>query len=346
MKVSVVGGGGLVGSMAAYALHLGRVASDIAIVDANEQVAQGVALDILQGTSLVADQRVVSGPIQEQIPDSDVVVVTAGLRRKPEESRLDLINRNTDLFLDLLAKLRQAGWKPGATLVVVSNPVDILTHLAVERSGLDWRHVIGLGTQLDTARLNSHLARRLKVPATQVRALLLGEHGDSMVPIWSSATVAGMPLAQWPGYNAQMEKEVFEETKTAGATMIKLKGGSGFAVGVSIREVVESILLDSRKVLPVSTLQQGLYGLHDICLSVPTVLGAGGAMAQVEVSLAPREQVALHNSARVLKETLDMVRTRLASGRSSAPSATPAAPVTRPAEGQRVIPRSTWQPSR
>lgn len=349
MKVSVVGGGGLVGSMTAFALHLGKVATEIAIVDANEQVAQGVALDILQGTSLVADQRVVAGPITEHIPNSDVVVVTAGLRRKPDESRLDLINRNTDLFLELLGKIRQAGWKPGATLVVVSNPVDILTHLAVERSGLDWRRVVGLGTQLDTARLNSHLARRLKVPATQVKALLLGEHGDTMVPIWSSATVAGLPLEKWPGYSAQLEKEVFEETKTAGATMIKLKGGSGFAVGVSIREVVESILLDSRKVLPVSTLQQGLYGLRDVCLSVPTVVGAGGAMAQIEVALAPREQVALHNSARVLRETLEAVKTRLASGtaalaQTEAPKPSPApAPVS---GGPRVIPRSAWQPGR
>ena len=346
MKVSVVGGGGLVGSMAAFALHLGKVATDIAIVDANEQVGQGVALDILQGTSLVADQRVVSGPIQEHIPSSDVVVVTAGLRRKPDESRLDLINRNTDLFLDLLGKIRHAGWKPGATLVVVSNPVDILTQLAVERSGLDWRHVIGLGTQLDTARLNSHLARTLKVPATQVKAVLLGEHGDSMVPIWSSATVAGMPLEKWPGYTAQMEREIFEETKTAGATMIKLKGGSGFAVGVSIREVVESILLDSRKVLPVSTMQQGLYGLRDVCLSVPTVVGAQGVMAQIEIALAPREQVALHNSARVLRETLDAVKNRLASGGSPAAAAAAAAPQAAAAPfstGPRAIPRAAWQ---
>ena len=177
--------------------------------------------------------------------------------------------------------------------MVVSNPVDILTHLAVERSGLDWRHVIGLGTQLDTARLNSHLARTLKVPATQVKAVLLGEHGDSMVPIWSSATVAGMPLEKWPGYTAQMEREIFEETKTAGATMIKLKGGSGFAVGVSIAEVVQSIILDSRKILPVSSLQNGLYGVHDVCLSVPTEVGCGGVRKLFELALTSKERIGI-----------------------------------------------------
>lgn len=349
MKVSIIGGGGLVGSMAAYALHLGKIASHICILDANAQVAEGVALDILQGTSLVADQRVTAGTIEKDIPDSHTVVITAGLRRKPEESRLDLINRNVDLFLGLLAQVKAAGLKPTTNLVVVSNPVDILTHLAVERSGLDWRRVIGLGTQLDTARLNSHLARRLNLPATQVRALILGEHGDSMVPIWSSATVAGLPLAHWPGYTPTLEREVFEETKTAGATMIKLKGGSGFAVGVSIREVVESLLLDSRKVLPVSSLQQGLYGIRDICLSVPTVVGCGGARDQVEVAISPREHVALGNSARVLRDILEQVRARLSgkpvvaaapAAAATAPAQTPSAPQ---ASAERTVPRQAWQ---
>ena len=116
----------------------------------------------------------------------------------------------------------------------------MLTYLAVQRSGLPWQHVIGLGTQLDTARFRGYLARRLKVPPTQVQALILGEHGDSMVPIWSSATIAGLPMEQWPGFDANVQKECFEETKTAGAQVIKLKGGSGFAVGLSIREVVHS----------------------------------------------------------------------------------------------------------
>jgi L-lactate dehydrogenase len=345
MKVSIIGGGGLVGSMAAYALHLGRVASHICILDANQQVAEGVALDILQGTSLVADQRVTAGTIAKDIPDSHTVVITAGLRRKPDESRLDLINRNVDLFLDLLAQVKAAGLEPTTNLVVVSNPVDILTHLAVERSGLDWRRVIGLGTQLDTARLNSHLARRLNLPATQVKALLLGEHGDTMVPIWSSATVAGLPLAQWPGFTPAIEREVFEETKTAGATMIKLKGGSGFAVGVSIREVVESLLLDSRKVLPVSTLQQGLYGIRDICLSVATVVGCGGAREQIEVPISPREQVALQNSARVLKDILEQVRARLAGKPAPAAVAAPAPAASQaPAPAaERSVPRQAWQ---
>src|SRR5438552_6157557 len=156
MKVSILGGGGLVGSTTAYALQCGGVVSDICLIDANKDMALGQAADLLHGASLVADQRIHAGEMSE-VATSEIVVVTAGLRRKPEESRLDLINRNVDLFLGLLKQVKQAGLKKDACLVVVSNPVDVLTHLAVKRSGLPWQQVIGLGTQLDTARLRSYL---------------------------------------------------------------------------------------------------------------------------------------------------------------------------------------------
>src|SRR6266436_3676377 len=288
MKVSIIGGGGLVGSMTAFDLQCGGVVSRICLIDANKELALGQATDLLHGSSLVADQRISAGDFDE-VPSSNIVVITAGLRRKPDESRLDLINRNVDLFVSLLDQVKSAGLKENAYLVVVSNPVDVLTYLAVKRSGLPWQRVLGLGTQLDTARFRSYLARRLQVPPTQVQALILGEHGDSMVPIWSSATVAGLPLEHWPGFNPAVQKEVFEETKTAGAHVIKLKGGSGFAVGLSIREVVHALALDSRRVLPVSTLQMGLYGLRDVCLSVPTVVGCGGVRQQLELALTQKE---------------------------------------------------------
>src|SRR6202171_737846 len=290
MKVSIIGGGGLVGSMTAYALQCGGVAGQICLIDANKDMALGQATDLLHGASLVADQRISAGDMSD-VASSNVVVITAGLRRKPDESRLDLINLNVDLFLTLLEQVKSGGLKESAYLVVVSNPVDILTYLAVQRSGLPWQRVIGLGTQLDSARLRSCVARRLQVPPTQVQAVILGEHGDSMVPIWSSATVASLSLEQWPGFSPTVQREVFEETKTAGATLIKLKGGSGFGVGLSIREVVHALALDSRRVLPVSTLQQGLYGVRDVCLSVPTVIGCGGVRQQIELPLTAKERL-------------------------------------------------------
>jgi L-lactate dehydrogenase len=341
MKVSIIGGGGLVGSMTAYALQCGGVVSNICLIDTNKDMALGQATDLLHGASLVADQRISAGDMTE-VASSNIVVITAGLRRKPDESRLDLINRNVDLFLGLLDQVKAAGLKDNAYLVVVSNPVDVLTYLAVQRSGLPWQRVIGLGTQLDTARFRSYLARRLQVPPTQVNALILGEHGDSMVPIWSSAAINGLPLEQWPGMSAQVQKEVFEETKTAGAQLIKLKGGSGFGVGLSIREVVHALALDSRRILPVSTLQQGLYGLRDVCLSVPTVVGCGGARQQIELALTPKERMSLQNSARVLRETIKQVEERI--GTTAAPTGKPAA---RAATGNgRAIPRAAWSTAR
>src|SRR5437773_9472333 len=167
MKVSIIGGGGLVGSMTAYALQCGGVASSICLIDANKDSAEGQALDLLHGASLCADQRIHAGDMNE-VADSNMIVITAGLRRKPDESRLDLINRNVDLFLSILDQIRQAGHKENAYVVVVSNPVDVLTYLAVKRLNLPWQRVIGLGTQLDTARFRSLIARRLKLPPTQV----------------------------------------------------------------------------------------------------------------------------------------------------------------------------------
>lgn len=342
MKVSIIGGGGLVGSMAAYALQCGGAVSHIALIDANKDAALGHATELLHGACLTADQRISAGDYDE-VATSNIVVITAGLRRKPDESRLDLITRNVDLFLGILDQVKAAGLKENAHLVVVSNPVDVLTYLAVQRCGLPWQRVLGLGTQLDTARFRGYLAKRLQVPASQVQAMILGEHGDSMVPIWSSAAVAGLPLAQWPGFTSQVQKEVFEETKAAGATMIKLKGGSGMAVGLSIREVVEALARDSRRVLPVSTLQQGLYGVREVCLSVPTVVGCGGARQQVELELAAKERLGIQQSARVLREIIDQVEARIGKVRLSKAMSPLSRDNAGPLGNGRPIPRSAWQ---
>ena len=335
MKISIIGGGGLVGSSTAFALQCGGVASSICLIDANNDLAKGQALDLLHGASLVADQRIYAGDMGD-VKDSNIIVITAGLRRKPDESRLDLINRNVDLFSGILDQMKQAGVKDNSYVIVVSNPVDVLTHLAVQRVGLPWQRVIGLGTVLDTTRFRSNLAKRLKAAPTQVNALILGEHGDSMVPIWSSATINGLPLEQWPGFDGNTAKEIFEETKGSGAQVIKLKGGAGYAVGLSIREVVHAIALDQRRVLPVSSLVNGPYGVRDVCLSVPTEVGCGGVRKQIELALSPKERLGLQNSAHVLRGTIEQVEARIAGGNIKAAAASP--PIT-----ERAIPRKAWQ---
>lgn len=342
MKVSIIGGGGLVGSSAAYALQTGGVVSSVCLIDANADAAKGHALELLNAACLTSDVRVSAGTM-EDVSTSNVVVITAGLRRKPDESRLDLINRNVDLFLTLLGDVQKAGLKENAYLVVVSNPVDVLTYLAVHRAGLPWQRVLGLGTQLDTARFRGNLGQALQVPASQVSAVILGEHGDSMVPIWSTANVGGLPLDQWPGYTPAVGQKAFEDTKTAGAQLIKLKGGSSMAVGHSIREVVESLALDARRVLPVSTLQHGLYGVRDVCLSVPTIVGCGGCRQQLEVPITQKETLGIQQSARVLKEIIEQVEGRVGKVRAKGTDSPLPNGNAVPRVGGRPIPRSAWQ---
>lgn len=306
MKVSIIGGGGLVGSCAGFALQAGKIVSEIALVDVNQELCEGQALDLLHGASLMAPQRITAGGT-EACQDSDVIVITAGLRRKPDESRLDLINRNVTLFRGILADLKKHGYKKDAIVFVVSNPVDVLTYLAVKELGLPATQVIGLGTVLDTTRLRSLLAQRLNVPATQVNVTIFGEHGDSMVPIWSMAQIANLPLDKYPGVTGSLIAEIESKTRGSGAEVIKKKGGAGFAVGVSIADVVHSIALDDQRIHPVSSLMNGAYGIRDVCLSIPTVIGRSGVKSHIEVELWSKEKTALVQSSNVLKETISKV---------------------------------------
>ena len=302
MKVTIIGGGGRVGSCAAYALQLGGVVAELQLVDANQAAAEGEALDLLHGTALTGDQRIYAGDYA-RAADSDVFLITAGLRRKPDESRLDLINRNVVLFVQILDAIKLAGLRKDAVILVVHSRLD-----GTQGLGLPWSQVLGLGTMLDTARFSSLVAAELKLAPSQVKALILGEHGDSMVPVWSGATVNGLPLAGLPGCTPAFQSALFERTKGSGAEVIKKKGGAGWAVAVAIRDVIHALALNQRRLLPVSTLQRGAYEIRDVCLSVPTVVGRGGALEHVEIALWPKERLALQQSAKALRDTLSKVR--------------------------------------
>lgn len=307
MKVAIIGGGGRVGSCAAFALQCSGIVKELVILDANQATAEGEALDLLHGAAYCADQNIYAGTYAD-CANADIICITAGLRRKPDESRLDLINRNVTLFTGILQSLRQAGMKREAIIFVVSNPVDILTQLAAEQTGLPASQVLGLGTVLDTSRFCSLIASSLKLPATQVRAMILGEHGDTMVPIWSSASVDGFPLLKFPGITPTFQNQIFERTQKSGAEVISRKGGAGWAVGVAIREVIDCIILDRRRILPVSSVVNGAYGIRGVSISVPTVVGRAGVVQQIELELWPKERQALESSAKALKETRAKIR--------------------------------------
>lgn len=306
MKVAIIGGGGRVGSCAAYCLQLGKIVREIQILDANQASAEGEALDLLHGSAYTSDQKIFAGTYADAA-QADMVIITAGLRRKPDESRLDLINRNVDLFLGILKSLKEANLRKDTILFVVSNPVDVLTYLALKVTGLPANQVIGLGTMLDTSRFCSLIADALSLPPTQVRAMVLGEHGDTMLPIWSAATVDGFPLVKFPGCTPSFQTSIFERTKKSGAEVISRKGGAGWAVGVAINEVVESIALNRQRVLPVSSLVSGIYGMRDVAISVPTVVGRQGVVRQLEIELWPKELTGIQASAKALKDIIGQV---------------------------------------
>lgn len=307
MKATIIGGGGRVGSNAAFALQCAGIVSEIQILDANQDLAEGEALDLLHGAASLGDQKIYAGDY-DRAKDSDFIVITAGLRRKPDESRLDLINRNVSLFRQILQSIKDAGYPPHAKVFVVSNPVDILTRIAAETLNLPTQQVLGLGTMLDTCRFRSLIAQELDLAPTQVSALILGEHGDSMVPIWSSATVNGLPLAGLKPVTPTLQNKLFERTKGSGAEVIRRKGGAGWAVGATIAEVIHAMALNRRQLMPVSTVQKGCYGLKDVAISVPTIVGVNGAHGHTEIELWPKEMQGLQASARALAATYAQVQ--------------------------------------
>ncbi len=304
MKIGIVGGAGRVGSSAAFALELMGAARHLALVDVAQEVAAGEALDLLHASAGSAPVTFASGDY-EALEGCEVVIITAGLRRKPDESRLDLINRNVSLFRTIMQNVLAQALAPDFLIFVVANPVDILTYLAATEFGLPSHRVLGLGTMLDTQRFRSLLAQEFGLDATQVKALVLGEHGDSMVPVWSQAQVNGMPLESLEGFNEERKKALEARTRGSGAEVIRLKGGAGYAVGVAIANVVKALNSDAGAILPVSALQQGALGISGVALSLPTRLKRKGVDAILEPKGLAREELeALRHSAEVLAETL------------------------------------------
>ena len=308
--VSIIGAGGRVGSTAAFVLQLGGVAQQLNLIDVVDgnvlDVVRGEALDLVHGYAFAGGPTVDAGGY-DLLDGSDVVVICSGLRRKADESRLDLINRNVGMFRGILGELKNRTLAPNAVVLVVSNPVDILTYLAAQELDLPRERVIGLGTVLDTCRFRSLLAQHFNVMPTDVTALLLGEHGDSMMFAASTAQIAGVPLTSFPAYDQAAVQAIFERTRSSGAEVIKLKGGAGQAVGVSIAEDVHAVLLNKRQVLPVSSVQSGLFGIDGVALSVPTIVGRNGVESLVEIGLTGDERAALVASGEKLKGELKQV---------------------------------------
>lgn len=304
MRVSIVGGGGRVGSNFAFALLLSRLAREIHIIDIVKETMEGEALDLRHSLSMTGTTTIKTGWL-ELVKESDMVVITAGARRKPDESRLELLKRNVtilDSTVEEIVKLNR-----DCFLFIVANPVDVLTYRAYTKSGFPPNRVFGLGNTLDMVRFRSLLGEKLGLDPTQIQAFMLGEHGDSMVPLWSKVSVCGQPLRSLTGISKEDLDSVFAETRKGGAEVIRLKGGAGWAVAVAINRVVEAIVKDTKEILPIGVVAQGQYGISDVALSLPTIVGKTGVEKIVEFNLTEDELRGLRESAKILKDSYSQI---------------------------------------
>jgi L-lactate dehydrogenase len=297
-SVGVVGTGWVGASVAISTLHAG-FASELLLADARHEVAEGEAMDLAHGASFYTTASVRAVPVDAML-DTDALVVAAGRGGKPNESRLDLLRDNARILRELGAKLR--GYR--GLVVVVTNPVDVLTWVVAESSGLPPERVMGTGTMLDTARLRQVLGHELRVDPHSVHAQVVGEHGDSEVVLWSSAHVGGTPVREWPGWSAEREQPIATEVRTAAYEIIKRKGATNHAIGLTTAALLRSALRGERRVLTVSRVQTGALGLHDVALSLPTVVDVDGAVDVVPVKLDDAERGGLERSAGVLKKAI------------------------------------------
>ncbi|HVN47849.1 MAG TPA: L-lactate dehydrogenase [Bacteroidota bacterium] len=310
-KVGVVGAG-LVGTSFAYALMQRGIASDLVLIDNNSEKAVGEMMDLNHGLSFATPMKIIAGDYTD-LAGARVVVVTAGSAQKPGETRLDLLARNAAIFRSIIPNIVKNN--PEGIILIATNPVDILTYISLKESGLSPAKVIGSGTILDTSRFRFLLGQYYAVDSRSVHAYIVGEHGDSEIPLWSLANIGGVRLSEFAPlqhkiYNHDDMQKLFVGVRDAAYEIIKRKGATHYAIGMGLLSIVESILGDYRSVLSVSSLMTGQYGANDICLSLPCVVGANGIEEVLTVTMNAEEQRGFAVSAEKLKETLQSLQSR------------------------------------
>jgi L-lactate dehydrogenase len=307
-RVAVVGTGN-VGATFAYALLLSGLAAEIVLVDANHKKAEGEAMDLNHAMPFAPPARIWAGDYRD-CAGAAVTVVAAGTAQKPGESRLDLLKRNADIFGQIIPRVAQHN--PDGILLIATNPVDILTYVSYKISGLPSQRVIGSGTILDTARFRYLLSQYFEVDPRSVHAYIIGEHGDSEVPVWSLANIAGMRLPNFCAqqgleYRQEDMDQIFYQTRDAAYEIIERKGATYYAVAAGIMRIVEAILRDQSTVLSLSSLIEDYCGVQDVCLSLPTVIDGGGAEKVLRLELNQEEIDGLCRSANILKDTISQL---------------------------------------
>ena len=308
-KCAVIGCG-FVGSSSAFALMESGLFNELVLIDVNKEKAEGEAMDISHGLPYVRRMDIYAGDYSD-CKDAGIIIITAGAGQKPGETRLDLVNKNVAIFKSIIPEIVK--YNKDAILLVVSNPVDILTYVTLKLSGFPKNRVIGSGTVLDSARLKYLLGKHLDVNPKSVHAYIIGEHGDSELDVWSSANVSGIPITDFcelRGHKTnhnENEQALYEEVKNSAYEIIKKKGATYYGIALSVRRICESIVHDEHSILPVSSYHEERinYDLEDICMSVPAIVGSNGIQQVLKIRLDHNEQNALKASATELKSILD-----------------------------------------
>lgn len=303
-KIGIIGMGWVGSSVAISTLHAG-IARELLLNDVRGEIAEGDAMDLADGSIFYPAAKVRTAEIEEMV-DCDAVVVSAGRGGKPEESRLDLLRDNARLAAEIGSKL--SGCR--GVLVMVTNPVDVLTRVLAEASDLPPSQVIGTGTMLDTARLREALSARLDVSPNSIHAQVIGEHGDSEVVLWSSASVGGTPLRKWDGWTAEYEQQLAEKVRRAAYEIIRRKGATNHAIGLVTADLLKCIVNSERRLLTISRIQDSAFDAVGVALSLPAVVSAKGAIQVIEPAMDDAERLAFERSVEVLRSAADSIRAR------------------------------------
>lgn len=308
-KIAIIGAGN-VGSTFAFSLMISGLAREIVLVDKNELLAKGESMDLNHGLSFAHPTKIYAAGYDGCI-DADIVVITAGAKQKPGESRIDLVQKNVALFRDIVPEIIK--YSGDAILLVVTNPVDILTYVTLKISGLPSNRVLGSGTVLDTARLKYMLSEYYKVDSNNIHAYIIGEHGDTELPVWSNATIGGIDIEKFcsgyvhPHSSKNELSVIFEKVKNAAYQIIEAKGATNYSIGLSLVKISRAIVRNENSILPVSTLITDYYGINDICISIPSRINSCGVDMYLKLDLSEQEQKLLKYSASALKKIVEKI---------------------------------------
>lgn len=307
-KVSIIGAGA-VGATTAYALLMRGSARTVALMDINQAKVDAEVLDLAHGSQFTSAASVIGGTDASVCADSDIIVFTAGAKQKPGQTRLQLAETTVRLAQQVLPDLVTVA--PDAIHILVTNPVDIVTYAALKATGLPPNQVFGSGTVLDSSRLRYLVAQHTGVAVQNVHAYIAGEHGDSQIPLWSSATIGAIPLMNWtplpgfPAFDQSVRDDIAHEVVHSAYQIIEGKGATNYAIGLATARIVEAVLGDERRILPVSTLATGFHGIGEVCLSLPSVVDRRGCDVRLDTPLSDQEEAGLLSSATTLRGMID-----------------------------------------